>query len=284
MSYSLFRFGDIVLPEYEKIQDLDTVTLANSTARTIAGSYRVAGSGRRPTDFPFAQTLECTVHDSTLATMRADIDNLRGLSGQYLRLYRRADDNSEIHWCYADVVQFRHRRQPQKYWWHDIKLDFEIWSPWYGIPHDGFWLNDEDYLNDGEYVNDETITETLTAPTYDFTVTNEGNLPVTSAVITVEAGAAALDDLQIGGYVSGVPNWAWIFSPTLDAGSTLVIDTQNYLVTVDGDNNYEGFNLALTHAVDTWFYLPLGDSTVSVSWTGGATDATITISYKDHWN
>lgn len=282
--YTLFRFGEIVLPDYEKIQDLDSAVLHDSTARTISGAYRVAGTGRRPQAFPFSQTLECTVHESALAIMRASIDSMRGLAGQYDRLYRRADDNGEVHWCYADVLQFRHRRVPNRKWWHDIKLDFELWSPWYGIPHDGFYLNDDEYLNDGEYVNDAAINEVLASSQHTVNINNAGNLPVTDATVTIIAGVDDIDDLTISGDDGANLAWGWFYTPTLAAGSALVIDTQNYSVTLNGTGVYDSFFLAANHAVDTWFNLPVGDSYIRVNWTGGAADGQIEIVYKDHWN
>lgn len=261
--YRLKAFGGTTLPGANYEWDAGTAETVQALVRTVGGpAFDAYGASDAPAAMPYQLRYQCVAYGATLAALRAELDALRALRGQRLRLYRMAEDDSTEQWAYARLVQVQASNtvQQQAMLWQPLTLVFLVMTGWHGAAHE------ETY----SLTADDT-----TACDAD----NDGNVAVVDAVLTVTAGNAAITDLM----VTISPLCQFVYEGTIGAGKALVVDSGAFAVTNDGADAYTDFLLGGGQAVLEWLRLEAGTSTMSVAITGGGTGATARLNYYDAW-
>jgi len=105
-------------------------------------------------------------------------------------------------------------------------------------------------------------------------VTNSGLLPVYDGVLSIARTSGTITSVTVSG---GGVNFVWTGS--IGAGQTLVIDAGAQTVTIGAADAYAGFALGAT--ARDWLPLEVGINILSVTVVGG--NATISMSHYNQW-
>lgn len=196
-------------------------------------------------------------------------------------------------WIDARCVVTPFERLIENYHFQPMALVFEVERlPWHGLPRPK-WQFDESYsestLTTYNAIFDATLfwdaggftNPLITSPhTQQAHLTvNNGNAAVTDISLVLVAGGADVTDLEIesdsGAHL--------VFNGTILAGTTLVIDTHNLTVEIDGVNAYNtaDFGFGPNHAIADWFVMKPGANAVTVRWTGGTDDLITNGGFED---
>lgn len=277
MSYNLNKFGQTDLPKVNAEPDVGTGPAKSDLVNIPGGWFDPQGTAQAD-----AQThiipLACALIGATKTALDDAYDTVRALKGVRDKLWRlRAD--GDIQWIWARMIEIqavRDYRVPHRL---PMTISFQRLSPlWNGLRSDDGWLLDAgDRLDEGLYL-DGTPTVLNTSPK-NITVTNSGNATVKNAVITVTAVGTDITALTIA--KSGETQL--VYSGTIAAGESLVIDCGAWSVENDGTDDYANFALGASHAIEEWLHLEPGNNTITVTKTGGGTTSTIGFTYYDGW-
>lgn len=254
MAYYLEQFGDIVLPTSMTEETMDPVPARLRLVETTAGIFDADGIARTQQQFPHALTYRTLVHSDSAAAFLASLAALRAAVGARATLTRRVEADLSQHTCDARLATMPHVRKVENGRYIEITLNLSQLSPWVGASH--------------------TVTG---AAGMAEVVVNNGNLPQTDLVISLDAGSTARTDPSFVGPGSVLQ---WIGTIPIDG--VLRIDCGAREVLLDGANAYDGLQLGVFHTREQWFTLEPGNNVVIIgsdTWT----DATWTITYKDRW-
>jgi hypothetical protein len=276
--YTLERFGSVVLPVYNNSYTLSPIPAQLVLVQTTTGAFDNDGEGRNRPILPLPLSYKAVVTETVYNSNRAILDTLRAAVGTRTKLYRRADDDSTVHYCTARLSSMPHERPYSMRGYFEITLDFQQLTVWTGTIHGVGWVFDSGILLDTARTLDETPPVTLNTNPKTITVSNGGNLPITDIQFTIVAGSATITSVQLNG---GLWVLKWIGS--LPAGGTLIIDAGASMVLKNGGNDYNAFTLDAGHALDRWAMLQPGNTSVVVTLVGGSTNSTISIIYNDGW-
>jgi hypothetical protein len=254
--------------------------------KTLGGGvYDAAGAGQLRPQLPFDLIYDCKAVGATPAALRSALDGLRALRGVRGRLYRRGLDDSIPNfpqWAMArleEVVYTTEARHSHGLF-QPLSLKFSVTTLWHGVLHGAPWyLDSGEYLDTGLYL-DMYDRYPLTTTSETLSITNGGNIYTDDVVLTLEAGSSVVTSLSVS-----VGSCEIVYTGTVDAGTSLVIDCSPTLPTVtnDGVAAWSGFSLGASHASEAWLRLEPGANSVLVERTGGGADTYLTIEFSDRW-
>lgn len=280
--YVIERFGNISLSIFRNTFTLSPVPGQSSVVQTTSGAFDNDGLARNRQVFPLPLSYSCTVFEDTLNANRTILDTLRAAVGTRALLYRRARNDNVLHTCIARLRAEPHEWPWTQKGWFEIQLNFEQMSPWIGTSQGTGWVFDSGVLFDsGRSFDEGTGTFGLVTSPRSATVTNGGNLPATSIVMTVKAGSADITALTIRNTLTGC---YLVWTGTLTAFSTLRIDTGAWSVTNNGVDNYNGLDITSPfHINEHWMEMAPGSNSMIIEWVGGGTGSSINFLFNDVW-
>ncbi len=275
----LERFGSLALSMIEAEDDLRTGSARLASLGTIAGEYDSHGAGDAPVD-GVVLAREFELHGATTDDLDDARDALRAVIGTRARLYARMGDDA-VRWVNARLLDVQERRTRRNFNFQRVVCRFHVPSPiWQGHDHTFWTLDSGELLDDALYLDDAGYTVTLSGSSTDVVVTNGGNRVVTNPVITITAGGANITAVTIT--KTGETKIAW--TGTLVSTKSLVIDCGKFTILNDGANAYSGkAAFDSNHTIAEWLRIDPGSNTVTVAFTGGSTDSTATIEFRDGW-
>ena len=277
MAWMLTRFGGITLPEAMPEETMTPLPALARITATAAGIFDGDGAGRSDPAYPLRLSYSAIVEPA--AGWKATVDALRAAVGTRARLYRTGSDAS-IQWCVARLVGMPYDRTVKNYNWVEVKLEFAQLSRWQGVNHASWALDEGELLDAGLLFDSSEYRQTITGASMTQTVLNGGNVPVTDVVFTIVAGTAA----SLIGVTLWGPGQQLLWTGTIPARGTLLIDCAAHRVTLNGANAYGQFALGVYHAMGDWARLQPGNNPVilqvsSANYSG----ASWSIEYKDAW-
>ena len=275
MSYKLVRFGSLTLPIYNPLTDISTGrSLTNAADLPGGGAFDMLGSDEAVFGSNMI-SLEAVLQEDVIADMTTAFNTLRGAVGKKTKLYREYPDG-DIHYMISRLREMTGQKESKHINHLPVKLVFETIAPyWRGSLHGGWTLDSGEFLDDGlDLDSDETVTLDSSPKTFD--VVHNGNAIVIDPLIVLTAGSAAITAFEL---TTDEINLEW--SGTLAVGESLVIDCGAYSVKNDGVDDYANFDLGSGHAINEWMKIPPGTNSVSVTISGGNTDSTIEIIFRE---
>lgn len=279
MSYVYERFGTITLPLYNRETNQTPVAPRQQIAATVAGAFDGDGTGRSDQQYPHALSLEAAVTADSTTLLRAALDVLRAAVGTRAYLYRRADDDSDVHRALCRLVGMTLERSYKTHLAYQmVRMQFAQLGQWEGDNHASWALDDGSLFDDGLLLDSGDYSQALSSTSASQTVANGGNLPVHSVQIAVTAGSAALTSVRITG-----TGFDLQWTGTIAAGQTLAIDCAAQSVLLSGVDAYSGFALGDGHTIEDWISLEPGNTTISLAVTGTITGAGWNIEFRDGW-
>ena len=258
MSYSFLRFGNIILPAYNRESVTSPVAPSQRIITTIAGAFDSDGAERAAQRFPHLLSIDAIVYESDAALQRSEIDVLRAAVGTRAYLYRVADNDSFIHRALCRLNNMTiNRSYTQRQALQPVTLQFLQLTMWEGANHTAWILDDGEFLDTGLTLDVVNYSWSIgTSPTTQ-TVNNAGNLPVRNVVFTITAGATALTNPKLSG--AGMDLW---YTGTIAAGKSFVVDCGSLSVLNDGVDAYANLALGTGHTIEHWCNLPPGNTTI----------------------
>lgn len=290
--YTIERFGNITLSPFNNDFTLSPVPARLALASTIGGVFDNDGDGRSKQAFPFPLSYDCVVTEDTYANNRTTLDALRAAVGLRAKLYRRAADDSDVHWCVARLAEMPYTWPYRQRGYFEIGLRFLQLTQWNGDDHAG-WRFDDGYDFDAALAFDTNDYSVLMTTAMSQVVTNGGTLPTTDVILTITTADFPLTNIVFS--TSGISTEFLGFLPTyipgshiqwigtIPAYSELQIDCGAMSVTLNGENAYNDFSLVSGHLGDDWMTFGPGDNTIILTAVGTLTGAMWTVNFKDAW-
>lgn len=257
MSYKLISFDGTNLPTYNRESGLDTGPSQQGFVATVLGGFDVYGLGVAPVATPYPLTLRGIVSEETDAGQRAALDGLRAKARVRGKLVRQADDDDSEQWAWARLAVVAHRRVYNNRGYQILDFTWSMESEWYSDRND--------------------VIATMDGSPYVLTVENAGNRTINDAILTITA-----DDANLTAVTITATNTELVWTGTLLAGDSLVIDCGAKSIKNDGVNAYSGFSYGANHAIDDWLRIA-GETEITITYTGGGTDPTVTLAFNDGW-
>ena len=280
MAYTLERFITTDLPLYNPVTDISPADAVDGMVGTIAGGYDSYGGDDAQTQIPYTLTYRTMVYAEDVSTFRALIDGFRALVRKSGRLYRRGEDDDSVQWCSARLMRLSSVRAVDDKFWQDVEFVFQAKTLWRGADHPPWVLDTGEMFDGGLYLDEAGFTETMASSPHTITVTNGGNRVVTNPVLTITAGGANITAATIA--KTGETKIAW--TGTLTAGNDLVVDCGKFTITNNGSNAYSGkAAFDSNHTIAEWLRIDPGDNDIDVTFTGGSTNSTVTVEFRDGW-
>jgi len=276
----LVSFDDVALPIYNPRLAGGTAPSREATITLADGTvYDAIGADWAEIALPYTLTYECMALEDDASTLQTTLVSLMGKRGQRGKLYRRVLNDDTIHWAWARPLQIPSATGMGGLITHTpLTFQFQILSAWRGYYRIDWLLDDSYYLDDGLFLNDNSYTETMASSPHIITVTNGGNGVCRDAIITITAGAANITALTIA---TGYTDIDW--TGTLVAGNALVLDCGAKSILNNGVNAYSGFSYGAVHTLSGWLELPPGDTAITITFTGGSTNSTVNVTFRDSW-
>lgn len=289
MSYTLERFGTIVLPLYNRRTDATPVLPRQALVSTAAGTFDAYGSERAPQKLPHTITLACTLAEDSTAALRTKIDALRAAVGTRATLYRRADDDGAVHRCTARLVDVDYQRQRKNLRHQELKLEFQQLDAWRGKIYENWTLDGGKNFDDGYYFDGGAVALGALG-----SITVGGNLPALDVRATlVVTGTTNPTFCQI--YSLGNPACVVTIDDTITPGSTYYIDSAARTATKNGADAYalidldtalDGSSPAQYHTADEWLVLPPGPLSLGLAYAfegPGTANIAGTLEFAEAW-
>jgi len=276
----LVSFNDVALPIYNPRLQGGTASSREATITLADGSvYDAIGADQAGIVLPYTLSYECVALEDDAATLQTTLAALMRKRGQRGKLYRRVLADDTIHWAWARPMRLPLASGEKGQTTHiPLSFQFQILSPWYGHYYADWLLDDGYYLDDGLFLDDEAFEDTMASSPHVIPVTNGGNGTCRNAIVTITAGGANITALTVA---SGDTDIDW--TGTLTAGNGLVIDCGAKSIKNNGANAYSGFAYGGSHALNGWLVLPPGDTDITITFTGGSTNSTVAVDFRDTW-
>lgn len=274
----LDRFGTLALSQIDAEDTLDTPAIVSGLVQTIGSALDSYGDEDA---LPGTTTISRTfaIHGDTPADMDDGVDAVRGWLGKRAKLWLRTGSN-EVRWAWARLTRVAQVRNRRNWNFQPLRCDFELVDGrWHGHDHTAWTLDDGHYLDDGFYLDDEGYSETMPSSPHTITVNNGGNRRVDNVIITILAGSSAITSVTIAKTGETDMDYTGIIS----SGQALEIDCGAYTVKDNGVSDYANFALASGHTIAEWLRLDPGDNEITITFSGGSNNSTVTIEYRDGW-
>jgi hypothetical protein len=282
MAYTLERFGGIVLPPYNRQTSMPPVQPRTALVATAAGVFDAWGADRAPQQFPQAITLTCILYEEVAATWRSSVDALRAAVGTRATLYRKADDNGDVHRCPARLIDMAYTRATKHIRHQELRLTFQQLDQWEGKRWENWALDDGHALDDGMALDSGAIVLVPGGP-----VNVGGNLPARNVVVSFTIGGSGISNLQI--IVD--PGVVLSIVAPLTAGDVYAIDAAARTATKNGADAYGKIDLDTAdhnnpthyHLVNEWISIPPGSPIVLLQYDSSAGAVTGTLVFAEAW-
>jgi hypothetical protein len=276
--YTYEKFGTTLIPQARPSHDISSATYRQPIIKTPNGSYEPILAKPIYDDKTIA--VGCAFWGATPAAAMTAYLAMRALIGTRDKLYRRRPD-STIEWVYATLASVDTTRTVENRLFVDATLNFVISEPvWHTTHHGAPWvLNDGVHYLDMGYMLDEDDTYTLDASPKTLSIPNGGALravPVITYACKV-TNTTSITFYALGGIVD------FVYTGTVVAGKSLVIDCETQSVKNDGTSDYTHFARNAGHKYDGWMYIIPGGQDVVITLTGGGTTSTVTFDYWERY-
>jgi len=280
MSYALTHFGEVyLLALYEERAPVGT---ADSVVEYVeledGGAFDGLGSARAARQ-EYSFSLQGELVADTAAGLDVAYRALLAYRGKRERLYRLRADGVTWEWTTARLLKVTATKSPGDILVQRVQLQFKGGDPaWSGGYHGGWLLDDGHYLDSGLSL-DSGEEYALDAAPKSITLANGGETPVHAVQIVVTAAGSGITNLVIQRKIAGVVQEHLVYSGTIAAGKSLVIDTGDASVANDGSDDYAHFTLGASHVSDWWLTLEPGNNVIEVTRTGGNNSSTVNFYY-----
>jgi hypothetical protein len=245
--YRIFQFDNVLLPEILPEDDLGTGAIPSSIIQVAGGSFDWA-AGRRllPSRRTISYRGKYTGNNN--AILRGQVDAFRALLGREAQLSRRRDDDLQIQWITARLLQISQtRRIDNANVIAEIEALFESRM--------AAWRTSAGSVVSGSRTGAGEIP---------ITINNIGNVPIEDGILTVSSSQNALAVTVYSSTGIGI-----FWQGTMGAGMTLAIDSGKRTVTVNGTEAYNGFTL-VNHSAENWLSIPVGMQSIVITVTASA--------------
>lgn len=265
MAYWITAFGATTLPTAQPVQDTGLGAAAIGALNLPGGGVHDPwGSAPAPVQLPYRLSVKAILTGTDSNNLRTKLYELRALHGQRAKLYRTPDGgtpNNEWVWARLETLQVTRKVENKLHL--DVNLDFLVLSdPWSGT--------------------DRTINTVLDTTPKSIVCANSGNARVDNAVITVTAKGSTITKVEVVATIAtGQISWSWM--GTLAVNSVLVVDCGARTVRVNSADDYAHWTLNAAHNVAEWLRLGPGNTTVTITRTGGNATSPVQIAYADGW-
>lgn len=283
--YRLTQFGTVNIRYYNQVDFVGSgQTDTSYQALPEGGALDNFGSQQKnPSVVERTKTMRLSEVDET--TLKQTYFTLLALRGTRDRLYRESPDG-KIEWCWARLVEVsasrsfedaRYTKNP----FQNIELRF--------VQQSAFWFGDEV----GQFFDSGLLFDN--GETFDTgNVTNLDTSPeVFNVVVGTDAGRAPIRDITICVYADSSPITALTiartggesltFNATIAANESLIINTGTMQVFNGGADAYDDLVISPTADLANWFTLETGTNEITVTFTGGGTNAQIEFVYREAW-
>lgn len=284
MSYTLQRFGTIVLPIYNRTTDMTPVQPRTALLATAAGAFDAWGSERAPRKFPHTITMSCILHESVAATYRSSIDALRAAVGTRAKLSRVADNDLTMHQCTARLMDMDYQRSSRHRSHQELKLVFQQLDEWLGKRAEDWVFDDGSTFDDGLYFDTGDVALKGSGSNV---ISVGGNVPTTSIRLSMTIVTSDANPIYVVFDEAGV---ALKIAGPWTAADVIYIDGAARTITVNGADAYaklnldDGYTPSYPHTATDWLVLALGTNTILLRGTA-ITDAgnVAVMEYAEAW-
>ena len=285
--YRLTRFGDVVFPTTNQVDDIGSGETPTAWHPLPGGGALDMLGDAQMYPAVVSRSKQVRITASSATDAQSLYNELMALVGSRNRLYREFPDGS-IHWMWARLKSVQASRDYQLTQYkrlQDVSLVFETMEATWRGDLFGLWTLDSGEKLDTGLELDGASPETLVTSPETFTVSvgsasDAGRATVRNLAVVVTAGDAAITALS----VARAGGETLTFGGTINATDVLRIDLGTMQVTNDGVNAYDDLTLSPTAEMDAWFTLLSGDNEITVTWTGGGTGSTIAFEFYDAEN
>ncbi len=223
------------------------------------GLYDALGASKAPPQ-QRAIVYDCVILGANWSAVQTTFDQWRAWRGSYGALTATMPDAS-TRWRYCRLTGVEATRQGgNKPVWVEATLTFQ--------PEDEYWKATAATQPSGALTANTTT---------NITANNAGDRNANRVTITITAGNSAITSVRVQ-IVALMVDWMW--TGTLAATKSLVVNAGACTVKNDGANAYSTFTLhATNHKVREWLLLAPGNNMVAVTIAGGGVGSTMALSY-----
>lgn len=272
------QFGTLALSQIDAEDVLDTPPVISALLDTVAGPFDAYGT-QQARNAAYSISRIFALHGTTTDDLDDARDDVRSRLGTYNLLWAYMGDGF-LRWTKVRLMQIREVRSRRNFNFQPVRMEFELLdSLWQGKDYTPWVLDAGILLDAGEYLDETAWLETMSSSPHTITVTNGGNRRIDNPVITITAGSADITALTIA--KTGETDMD--FGVTISSGLALVIDCGAMTIENNGANSFSSLTLASGHVIPEWLRLDPGDNDIDVTFTGGSTDSTVQIEFRDRW-
>lgn len=131
MSYTLERFGDLTLPEYNRSGELAPAPAVNGIIELPFGAaFDCFGSADAPAKYPYTLTWNCAIGEDSWLALRTRTTEV--LSYLYKRdtLWRKELAENSMAYCTARLIKIGMPRAIRDQLVQHFVLSFQVMGPW----------------------------------------------------------------------------------------------------------------------------------------------------------
>ncbi len=251
--YRLVTFDGVTLPQAAVEAEVGTANTRPALLSYRGGVIDADGADRAAPELPYQLQVHCEIIGTDLATLRTELDALRAKRGVAGILRREGiDDPGTYHWAMARLLHVPEVRGVRNVYYHPLTLTFLVLTQWHGATID----------------TDVTLTNSRAVPdgtAYDFTLSNNGQLPITNVFFTISTSGSDLTLLRIER--DGESGFTW--RGTVTAGNQLTIDTASWAVRNNDVIDVAGLRFESWHRIADMVRIPVGGSSYVLTCNGG---------------
>jgi len=216
---------------------------------TDSGAYRVMDSGGFRTTAP-----------SAVADLQGQVDDLKAKLGQWDVLWRKRIADGVLTWKDCRLLRVDHVEKIE-----NANVVSDISSIFETL--DVGWRAETAVSRSKTPASG--VTATLNMPV-------AGMMPVRDAVFTVTRVTGTLTSVHVTG-----TDIDFTWTGSLGSGDALVMDGGDHTILADGVDQYNNLVFNEGHTIDDWLLLPLGQTILYVTVTGGT--STVNMTFHDQW-
>jgi hypothetical protein len=266
VSYKIYQFGTMVLPNYNADQDIGLEAPSKYAALPWGGAFDYLG-GEKARPGGYKLNKPCTLLSEVVTTFQAakeelqsEYNALKVLVGSEDKLYRLRFADGVMEWAWARLEGIKGTRKSGDILTLSFTLEFYIESP--------CWYSTTMHAYDWHIVGiapADTLLTTLAeskgaAVKY---IDNTSNIDQPAALFTLTA-ISTVTSVIINNTTTG---YSFSYTGTLAAGDTLVIDTGAMSVKKNGVDAYSLFVPPANH--EEWMHIAPGENKLTINITGG---------------